>query len=439
MTELKISERMITEKPAAEYHTDGGFLPKGFFAPIMSASDAVKLLTHSPADLYAAKFQQAPKQSTAQRYGSIMHAIALRDKPDEQLAILDVPDFRTKAAREARDAAIAEGRLPATVAEWENTFKPMSNIFNQVAQGHRLYPPGSFREVSIYWEAEHGVLCKARPDILPPLQYCQKDGAGLTDYKTTEKDFGTFKRSFFMSQGGALRVWHYISAVRAEYGFYPNYWLFIQQRTPPLFACQLYPINIGWALAYMSKQHGGDVQLAPDFVVKQSEIIASNAQFDASADGNDAVREIPISVMLEGRAAHLHAQKVWADCVKKDLWPAPAEVSLADITADMVRRSTDNYSAVRRDANGDISTAYSDKNFLGAGKPAEVAAEPAEQPAKPPEAVSSLAPAAPAEPSAPQPTQAAPPTSEPPNPQEKQDDERGSADSAPDIPDIADI
>lgn len=84
-------------------------------APSLSGSIAIPLVTRSPRHAWyrhtrlnpdAEPFEPSPQM----QFGSVCHRLLLGAGPD--IEVIDADDWKTKAAREARDAAAALGRLP---------------------------------------------------------------------------------------------------------------------------------------------------------------------------------------------------------------------------------------------------------------------------------------------------------------------------------------
>src|SRR5271156_5921927 len=82
-------------------------------APSLSSGIANILLTQSPAHARLAhpRLNPAYQRETDSRMdiGSIAHAMLL-ERDESAVVIVDAPDWRTKAAKEARDGAWAEGK-----------------------------------------------------------------------------------------------------------------------------------------------------------------------------------------------------------------------------------------------------------------------------------------------------------------------------------------
>jgi hypothetical protein len=99
----------------------------------------------------------------------------------EELVFTEYDDWRTKAAREERDAIRFDGGVPLLAHEGEQV-QAMAEALRQHPIAGGLFAPGSGRaELSIFWtDRETGVRCRVRPDWLKELP-----GLALAvDYKT---------------------------------------------------------------------------------------------------------------------------------------------------------------------------------------------------------------------------------------------------------------
>lgn len=141
---------------AAEYHKRPG----------LSSSIATILIQQSPAHAKAAHAAYGGEGSTPTRStdrGSVVHAITL-GKGAEYVA-LDFDDFKTKAAREARDAARAAGRIPILQDDLDAAEKIAARLTaNLFERGIELTGES---ELAIEWHepSPHGpVLCRCMMD-----------------------------------------------------------------------------------------------------------------------------------------------------------------------------------------------------------------------------------------------------------------------------------
>jgi hypothetical protein len=147
----------------------------------LSSSGARKLLPPSCPALF--KWERDHGQPPRQAFdmGKAAHAHILG--AGAPIVRIDADGYTTKAAREARDAAYAEGATPVLEREWQNVLG-MADAIRAHPIASALFDPERGRpEVSGYWEDEtHDVWRRFRLDWLPDT-----DGGRLIvpDYKST--------------------------------------------------------------------------------------------------------------------------------------------------------------------------------------------------------------------------------------------------------------
>ena len=101
-------------------------------------------------------------------FGHVAHKLVLGE--GSEVEIVDYPDWRTLDARNQRDNAYAEGRIPILTKDYE-TAAAMAFQVRQHPIAGPLFTPGSGRaELSLYWtDPATGVRCRVRPDWLKEL------------------------------------------------------------------------------------------------------------------------------------------------------------------------------------------------------------------------------------------------------------------------------
>ena len=160
---------LVTDLSEANYHNDPCPVPS------LSRSTAQTLLDKSP--LHA--WHQHPKlggspvtPTVAMDHGSLMHLLLLGKGPT--LQEVDADSWRTKAAKEERDAARAAGKLPVLVGDLAKARATAEVIEAKLANDHGILLDGE-SEVTMTWERPSSrgrpVHCRARLDHV-----WQKDG-----------------------------------------------------------------------------------------------------------------------------------------------------------------------------------------------------------------------------------------------------------------------
>jgi len=155
--------------------------------PKLSPSIAKKLLDGTPLAAWCDHrlLGNLRKPMTdGQRAGILAHAAILGDSED--VAVLPFDAFRSKDAKEARDAAIEEGKIPVTEKAWTEITENTPQIRQSLENSGVVF--GGAVEQKLSWE-EDGVLCtgvldhwdgkvlvdeiKSGPAI-PTREYCER-------------------------------------------------------------------------------------------------------------------------------------------------------------------------------------------------------------------------------------------------------------------------
>jgi hypothetical protein len=184
-TQLTITEPGIYDLPADVYHADP--VPGGS----LSSTGARKLLPPSCPARFKYDRDNPPESTATFDFGKAVHKLILG--AGEAIERIDAPDYKTKAAQQARAEARAAGRIPALPKEIEvaeamaqavrehplaailfdpDNGKPEQNLFSPVQVLVDIDPP---QRVTV-WR-------RARLDWLPDLG----DGSGryiVPEYKT---------------------------------------------------------------------------------------------------------------------------------------------------------------------------------------------------------------------------------------------------------------
>lgn len=182
----------------AEYHADP------CESPSLSASMAHTLVTRSAAHAYALHPQLGGERATESKWmrlGSARHDYLLTG--GKNLELIPFADWRTLVAKEARDVATEEGRIPVNSTE-------MERIDEGTARASALLRPIGTKlltEQTIIWRDE-GVLCRSRLDAIV-------DGCTIIDVKTKTPRAASpdgFSRANW-ALGGDIQVHAYVSAL----------------------------------------------------------------------------------------------------------------------------------------------------------------------------------------------------------------------------------
>jgi PDDEXK-like domain of unknown function (DUF3799) len=188
--------------PEDEYHADP--VPGGS----LSASGAKLLLPPSCPAMYAYR-REHPKVSAEFDFGTAAHKFVLGLGPE--ITIIDAPDWRTKAAQDARKAARAGGAVPLLVGEFGEIADMARAIEHHPVAGPLFRPGRGIAEQSLFWEdAEFGIWRRARLDYMVP-------GPRLiiVDYKSTPDASPAAIRKHVANFSYHMQAAQYIDGIRA--------------------------------------------------------------------------------------------------------------------------------------------------------------------------------------------------------------------------------
>lgn len=166
--------------PIADYFADPCPVPS------LSQSIAKILIDASPAHAMYAHPRLSPvkpiqddeKYVTARAVGDVAHKLILMRGRD--IVVCDFPDWRTNAAKEKRDAAIADGKIPILAKDMDRVQSMGAAILGQMRR-HEAFPlPPGRSEVVLAWE-EYGIWFRCLVDWL------SADCTLIHDVKTTAR------------------------------------------------------------------------------------------------------------------------------------------------------------------------------------------------------------------------------------------------------------
>lgn len=155
-----ITEPGIYTLPEDVYHGDP--VPGGS----LSSTGARAILPPSTPAHFA--YQRRTKRYKREwDIGTAAHAIALGTGPE--IAILDYPNYLTKAAKDARNGARAAGQVPLLMSEYEDVMAMVQMINRHPVAGPLFTKDTGLAEQSLFWVDEPtGSWCRARLDWLKP-------------------------------------------------------------------------------------------------------------------------------------------------------------------------------------------------------------------------------------------------------------------------------
>jgi hypothetical protein len=227
---LPVTEPGFYEMTAAEYHADPA--PE----PSLSASLAHELVTSTPAHarLHHPRLTPTAVDEQAEHFdmGTVAHAAFLEGR--EVVAILDFDDWRTKAAREARDLARAHGRVPLLRKVWTELEAMLAATRPQLdahEDGAAMFRDG-LAEPVLVWQ-EEGLWLRSRLDWLR-LSVRRRQYA-IDDYKTTNTSANPEKLSdrTFWDLGWDIKAAFYRRGLHALTGYGAEFRFAVQETYAP--------------------------------------------------------------------------------------------------------------------------------------------------------------------------------------------------------------
>jgi hypothetical protein len=273
---------MIADLAAADYHAD-----QTKEVPTLSSSIANILLTRSPLHAWTAhprlnpdwQRQEEPKFDV----GNVVHQLLLEGINSVQVIPFD--DYRTDAAKEARDAARAAGKIPLKPKEAESVIA-MNQAVNEQLDYLEVDPKpltnGKPEQTMVWQDAQTGVWCRARFDWL------HDDLSAIDDLKTTTRSAHpeAFAKNLY-SYGCDVQAAFYLRGLRTL-------------KETPLYTEPKWR----WVVVETSPPYGLSVVEPGPAVLELA---------DAKVDA---------------------ALKLWADCLERDSWPGyPTKVATAELPA----------------------------------------------------------------------------------------------------------
>lgn len=214
---------------AEQYHADPAEMPS------LSSSIAHILLEQSPLHAWLAHPRlnphYKPEQDSRFDLGSAAHMMLLERRSD-RIVRVDADDWRTKAAKEARDAAQAAGKYAVLDRQYGDIVEMCDAARKFLASSELgdILDTGE-PEQTLVWQ-DDGVFCRARPDLM------SRDRRILLDYKST----GSAAHDAFARQIGRmgydLQAEFYSDGVQILAGARPAFVFLAQEITRP-YACSL--------------------------------------------------------------------------------------------------------------------------------------------------------------------------------------------------------
>lgn len=217
----------VYDLPAEQYHDDP------CVAPSLSSSIAKLLLDKTPRHAWLAHPRLNPdherEHKTAFDIGTAAHDLLLFG--EGRFAAIDAADWRTKAAKEAREQAYADGLTPLLAHQLQAVQAMVTAAWAQLhhhAQAADIFTAGK-PEQTLIWQ-ENGIWCRIKLDWRP------SSGNVFPDYKTTgdsanPEHWGA--RQLFNLGYDVQAAW-YRRGINAVLGIEDaHFWFVVQETAPP--------------------------------------------------------------------------------------------------------------------------------------------------------------------------------------------------------------
>lgn len=224
-----ITAQGIYDIPEAEYHADPVAVPS------LSSGLARTLLDASPLHAWNAHPRLNPafvsRESETFDLGRAAHALILEGR--EAFCIIDADDWRTKAAKEGRDAARAAGKTPLLASKWADIQAMAEAVKRQCADFETPTPfTGGKPEQTLVWE-EDGAWMRAR------LDWLHTGVPVVDDLKTTSASANPdqWGKTLF-GMGADFQAAFYCRGFEAVFGLQPSFRFVVCENYAP-FACSV--------------------------------------------------------------------------------------------------------------------------------------------------------------------------------------------------------
>lgn len=219
--------------PSEQYHADP------CMEPSLSRGVIKDLIYHTPAHVKQNHPRLNPDWAEDEdpkfNAGKAAHALLLEGV--DSMCICPYPDWRTTAAKEAREAARDAGKTPMLTDQYESILTMVEAAKSQLAQSELgitdLHVQGS-SEVTYIWY-EDGVWCRAR------LDWISEDRTIILDPKFTGNSAspGAFDR-LIEPMGYDIQMAWYSWAVEKVEGVKPKRFVFwVTEDAPPYLSCPI--------------------------------------------------------------------------------------------------------------------------------------------------------------------------------------------------------
>lgn len=219
--------------------SDDDYLKDPVCVPSLNNTTAKAIVTTSPKHAWAmhprlggALTIDVERGTAAQDLGTVAHQMFLHG--EHKVRILNVTDFKTKKAQEARDQAIAEGRIPLKADRYDAVRMVVEEL-EQFRAKTGAFTAGKPEQTLVWREGEHWSRCKV--DWLP-----DDPAAYMWDLKTTSVGARAWARTAW-DLGVDMQGTYYPRGSECVHGEPPAGMKFCVIETKPPFGLKVYELS----------------------------------------------------------------------------------------------------------------------------------------------------------------------------------------------------
>jgi len=237
---MKIETPGHYEIPMEVYHSDPA--PE----PSLSRSTIKDLITRSAAHAWYNSPRLNPDYQPDEGagkfdVGTASHSILLQGI--DNVAVIEADDWRTKAAKEARDEARKNGKTPLLAYQHEKVKKCVQRAEAQLCGcpelGIKNLKEDGDSELSLFWK-EESTWCRCRPDFI------SADRKLLLDIKFTELSVNPISLDrHIINMGYSIQAAFYVRGAKAIFGIEPKFILIFCEIQEP-YICSFVGLTPGF-------------------------------------------------------------------------------------------------------------------------------------------------------------------------------------------------
>ena len=256
----------------------------------LSSSGARMLLDACPARYWHERAHPAPP-SEAFDVGHVMHALVLGR--GMKYGVVEAADWRTKAAKLARDVIRSHGRIPILGAQRDAAYE-MLEAFEAHPFAAAAFKRGKAEQTLIWRDEEFGIWKRARLDWLPD------SGPFVADYKTCASAHPDDLRKALFNFGYYQQAAWYLDGLHAlELVENASFIFIFQEKTPPYEVVAVQPDAAAIEWGRLRNR-------------RASEIFARSLEADRWAGYADDVLTLGLPYWAERQLEHEHEMGAYA-------------------------------------------------------------------------------------------------------------------------------